>query len=356
MAPLVVGGSVAGASAVGHAPRGAPLARRADPAAPAPRRHLCQRAGAAARRARGARERGAHPEPGRAADDRPGGGAPAHRPRAARWRESGACGAVDRLERAREALPEGTAADRATRSPGCRARTVELAEAIRHLSHELHPGVSSTSAWPPRCAAIAAGSSDEHGLTVTFRADDDLGTVPTDVALCLYRVTQEALKNVARHAEASQVGVTVARDGADVALTISDDGRGFDLAEARRRGGLGLISLDERVRLARRTPRRSTPSRSAAPRSASWCHCPRAQDARAPTVLLADDHAIVMEGLASLLAKRVLPRRDRGRRGPAGRGGAAAPPRRHRDRRGHARHERARGTAPAQGGSESPPR
>ena len=75
--------------------------------------------------------------------------------------------------------------------------------------------------------------------------------MPTDVALCLYRVTQEALLNIAKHARARQVGVTVARDGADVTLTVSDDGRGFDLAAARAKDSLGLISLDERVRLAR---------------------------------------------------------------------------------------------------------
>jgi signal transduction histidine kinase len=45
--------------------------------------------------------------------------------------------------------------------------------------------------------------------------------------------------------------VVAAHDGTDLVLTIGDDGRGFDLAEGRRRGGLGLISLDERVRLAR---------------------------------------------------------------------------------------------------------
>ena len=89
--------------------RGAPLARRVDRAAPAPRRHLRQRAGAAARRARRPREREAHPGPGRTADDRPGGGAPTHRPRAARWGESGPCGAVDRLERARGRSPRGHA-------------------------------------------------------------------------------------------------------------------------------------------------------------------------------------------------------------------------------------------------------
>jgi len=73
--------------------------------------------------------------------------------------------------------------------------------------------------------------------------------VPSDVALCLYRVTQEGLGNVARHAKADHVRLTLSREGADVVLTIADDGRGFDLAEARRQHGLGLISLDERVRI-----------------------------------------------------------------------------------------------------------
>ena len=91
----------------------------------------------------------------------------------------------------------------------------------------------------------------QHGLTVMFRADDALGIVPTGIALCLYRVAQEALVNVAKHAGAHHVSVTLARDGADVALSIGDDGRGFDLAAARGHDGLGLISLDERVRLAR---------------------------------------------------------------------------------------------------------
>jgi signal transduction histidine kinase len=90
----------------------------------------------------------------------------------------------------------------------------------------------------------------EHGLPVTFHADDGLGTIPPDVALCLYRVTQEALKNAAKHAKASHVWVTVTRERSDLVLTIRDDGRGFDLREAQARGGLGLISLDERVRLA----------------------------------------------------------------------------------------------------------
>ena len=149
-----------------------------------------------------------------------------------------------------DGLPEGTPADRRHEVARLQARTVELAEAIRHLSHELHPGILQYAGLAAALRSHCREFEREHGLAVTFRADDDLGTVPADVALCLYRVTQEALKNAAKHAKARQVWVTVARDGADLVLTIRDDGRGFDLAEARGRGGLGLISLDERVRLA----------------------------------------------------------------------------------------------------------
>jgi signal transduction histidine kinase len=82
---------------------------------------------------------------------------------------------------------------------------------------------------------------------VTYQSGDDLGHVPADVALCVYRVTQEALKNAAMHGKARHAWVTAAREEADLVLTIRDDGSGFDLAKARGRG-LGLISLEERVR------------------------------------------------------------------------------------------------------------
>jgi signal transduction histidine kinase len=90
---------------------------------------------------------------------------------------------------------------------------------------------------------------EEYGLAMTFQADGDLGVVPIDRALCLYRATQEALGNVAKHAKARHVRVSVVRDHDGVRLAVADDGCGFDATEARNRGGLGLISLHERVRL-----------------------------------------------------------------------------------------------------------
>jgi len=71
------------------------------------------------------------------------------------------------------------------------------------------------------------------------------------VALCLYRVAQEALRNVVAHARARHIDVRLTRSGERIELTVADDGRGFDIGQASTRAkGLGLVSIHERVRLA----------------------------------------------------------------------------------------------------------
>jgi two-component system sensor histidine kinase UhpB len=146
-------------------------------------------------------------------------------------------------------LAEASKSDAAEEAARLQARTVELGEAIRQLSHALHPGVLQHIGLVAALRGYCRSFEREHELSVTFRADGELAAVPADVALCLYRVTQEGLGNVVRHAGANRARVALGRDGDDVVLTIGDDGCGFDLARASR--GLGLISLDERVRLVR---------------------------------------------------------------------------------------------------------
>jgi signal transduction histidine kinase len=86
-------------------------------------------------------------------------------------------------------------------------QTITLSEAIRQLSHELHPGVLKhaglVAALQENCAAFGR----QHGVGVTFHADAGPEEIPAEVALCLYRVAQEALRNVARHAAARRAGV-----------------------------------------------------------------------------------------------------------------------------------------------------
>jgi PAS domain S-box-containing protein len=130
-------------------------------------------------------------------------------------------------------------------------RIIEVSDDIRHLSHELHPGVLQHAGLVAALRARCAEFRSRHGIEVTFSAEVGLDGLPPEVALCLYRVAQEALQNIARHAGARRIRVTLAQVSVGLELTITDDGQGFDLAEAHRAGGLGLISLDERVRLVR---------------------------------------------------------------------------------------------------------
>jgi signal transduction histidine kinase len=153
--------------------------------------------------------------------------------------------ALTALERT---LPPDAPPDRRQEIARLQARTVELAEAMRQLSHELHPGILQYAGLSATLQSHCREFDHGHDIAVTYRPGEALGEVPSDVALCLYRVTQEALRNAAMHAKASHASVNLTREGTDLVLTISDDGTGFDLAEARGRG-LGLISLEERVRL-----------------------------------------------------------------------------------------------------------
>jgi signal transduction histidine kinase/ABC-type uncharacterized transport system substrate-binding protein len=148
-----------------------------------------------------------------------------------------------------DCVPLGTTADFADKLAQLDARTGALSESIRHLSHELHPGILQHVGLVAALRDYCRSFTREHDVPVTFHAAGDLETVPPNVGLCLYRVVQEGLGNVAKHAGAREARVTVEGRGLEVMLAITDDGRGFDPREARSRHGLGLLSLDERVRL-----------------------------------------------------------------------------------------------------------
>jgi signal transduction histidine kinase len=129
-------------------------------------------------------------------------------------------------------------------------RTFNLADSVRRLSHDLHPGVLQqvglTAALESHCAEF----QKQHGIDVIFFASEELSAIDPDAALCLFRAAQETLRNVAKHARAHRVQVALSRDRGELALTIVDDGSGFDAAQVRRAGGgLGLVSIEERARL-----------------------------------------------------------------------------------------------------------
>ena len=127
---------------------------------------------------------------------------------------------------------------------------VALTEQIRHVSHDLHPSSLEHAGLVAALRGICEEFEKLQAIAVTYTADPDIGPIDGQIALCLYRVAQEVLRNVAKHSGARQVGVKLVRTADGIELTIADDGRGFDLAGTKMNGaGLGLVSIDERVRL-----------------------------------------------------------------------------------------------------------
>jgi signal transduction histidine kinase len=133
-------------------------------------------------------------------------------------------------------------------------RTTSLADTLRHLSHDLHPGLLKHAGLVAALKQHCAEAEKHHRLTVTFNATDTFDVIDADTALCLYRVAQEALTNVIKHAHAENVIVALKRTTGDVALDITDDGIGFVVTDGGATG-LGLRSMEERVRLNRGTIR-----------------------------------------------------------------------------------------------------
>jgi len=87
-------------------------------------------------------------------------------------------------------------------------------------------------------------------VQVSLTIDGEFDGVASAAALCLYRITQEALRNVAKHAQVTAAAVALRHSGGLLNLTISDCGVGIEPASAEAAAGLGLVSIRERTRLA----------------------------------------------------------------------------------------------------------
>jgi signal transduction histidine kinase len=122
---------------------------------------------------------------------------------------------------------------------------------VRQLSHELHPAtlrlVGLKAALKTHCAEVQTRSQ----LQVTFTADGDFQHLPPELALSLFRIAQEALRNAIVHGHSSHLTVNLSASGNQIDLAVTDDGRGFDPESVHRSSaGLGLISIEERAHLA----------------------------------------------------------------------------------------------------------
>ena len=128
-------------------------------------------------------------------------------------------------------------------------KLIQLAEGVRRLSHNLHPAVLEYSGFGAALQSYCSEFSTLTGMTIFFRAEGSFERLPTDVALCLYRIAQEALQNVLKHAQVDHAHVAVMSSGESVCLTITDEGIGIDALSRSIPQGLGLLNIKERTRL-----------------------------------------------------------------------------------------------------------
>jgi signal transduction histidine kinase len=177
-------------------------------------------------------------------------------------------------------LPDGAIDARAQVSELDHAVT-ELARDVQGISHELH-----SSKLEYFGLAVAAGHfckevSSHYGTTIEYVHENVSTNLDKDVAISVFRVLQEAMSNVVKHSGARHCRVTLRGQGDEVQLQVTDDGRGFDTRAAQGGQSLGLISMQERLRLVNgevtvdstpgmgTTVRASAPSRTTQPEASS---------------------------------------------------------------------------------------
>jgi PAS domain S-box-containing protein len=132
-------------------------------------------------------------------------------------------------------------------------QTMGIANDVQALSHELHSSkleylgaVGGMKGW---CKEFG----QRQALQVEFKSPDAEISLPREIGLCLFRVLQEALHNAAKHSGVKRIEVQLHEESDEIHLVISDLGRGFDVETAMQGRGLGLASMQERVRLANGT-------------------------------------------------------------------------------------------------------
>jgi PAS domain S-box-containing protein len=132
---------------------------------------------------------------------------------------------------------------------GLQARILQLSDDVRRISHQLHPSILEDLGLTAALRDLCDDFSVREGIEVIFEQEALPRHLPVHIASCLYRVSQEALHNIVKHAQASQVRLTVSGSPEGFHLRIHDNGIGFSAEAVLPRPGLGIVSMKERVRL-----------------------------------------------------------------------------------------------------------
>jgi signal transduction histidine kinase len=127
--------------------------------------------------------------------------------------------------------------------------TGEIGADIHSLSHQLHSSTLESLGLVPALAALCKEFTALQAIKVNFIPNEIPRSVHPDVALCVFRIVQEGLRNLKKHSGAEEAQVDVRMNGDRLDVTVRDEGCGFDLRKLRQNGGLGIRSMKERAHL-----------------------------------------------------------------------------------------------------------
>jgi signal transduction histidine kinase len=131
--------------------------------------------------------------------------------------------------------------------------TDRVIEDMRRLSRDLSPAILHDLGLTAALRWLVNSFAKNQPMTVKAEIAELDHFIPEDHWIIIYRVIQEALTNISKHAQADKVSLVIERHDEKVSVSVEDNGRGFDLQQARRKGsaekGLGLATMDERVRI-----------------------------------------------------------------------------------------------------------
>ena len=126
-------------------------------------------------------------------------------------------------------------------------RIVDVADDMLGMARRLHPAILRELGLVPAVRS-ECHFYDKQGVTIELRLEHKFGRLPEKIELALFRIIQETLRNAMKHSRCQSCTVELQRLPGHVALQVEDNGTGFDLAQARKTGGLGLLGIEERVR------------------------------------------------------------------------------------------------------------
>jgi len=130
-----------------------------------------------------------------------------------------------------------------------------IAHTVQALSHELHSSSLDFLGLVPALRDFCREFSLQHQVEVKFTTADVSHPLPREISLCVLRVVQEGLRNAVKHSGANYFQVSLRGTGDGIELHVCDEGAGFTPETAQAKGGLGLVSMRERVQLVKGTMR-----------------------------------------------------------------------------------------------------